>query len=321
MKKEYGGYLPLELPHGQEYFAGFGSDMQRLNCARSAIYAALERCGAQKVRLPWYNCETVQEPLRRLGVPYAFYFLDEELFPQTPPLEENEWLLYVNYFGTAPKELLDRVKTTFGRVIFDNTQAFFASPRMDADSYNVYSCRKFLGVADGAYLIHKDLQARPYPADSSWQRAGYLLKCLDTSTNEAYPDSLRNEDLLAREVREMSALTRRLLAAVDYEEVKRRRRENFLVLHAALADVNGRPVNTEAEAPMIYPLYIEKEGLRAALIGNRVYVPQWWKWMLGKVPEDSVEARLSRWLLPLPVDQRYTPDDMRDLARVMRGCL
>ena len=321
MNREYGGYLPLELPHGQEYFAGFGSDVQRLNCARSAIYAALAQCRAQKVRLPWYNCETVQEPLRRLGVPYEFYFLDEELFPQTPPLEEGEWLLYVDYFGTAPKDLPDRVKKTFGRVIFDNTQAFFAPPRMEEDSYNVYSCRKFLGVADGAYLIHKGLQARPYPADSSWQRAGHLLKCLDTSTNEAYADSLNNEDLLAREVREMSALTRRMLTAVDYAEVKRRRRENFLALHAELAAVNGRAVNADADAPMVYPLYVEKEGLHAALVQNKVYIPQWWKWLLDKVPANSVEARLSRWLLPLPVDQRYTPDDMRDLARLVRGCL
>lgn len=321
MEKEYGGYLPLELPRGREYFAGLGSDVQRLNCARSAIYAALEQCGAAKVWLPWYNCETVQEPLRRLGVPYGLYLLDDELFPQTPPLEENEWLLYVNYFGTAPKELLDRVKTAFDRVIFDNTQAFFAPPRMDGDSYNVYSCRKFLGVADGAYLIHKGLRARAYPADSSWQRAGYLLKCLDTSTNEAYADSLQNEDLLAREVRGMSALTRHMLAAIDYEEIKRRRRENFLALHAELIAVNGRAVNTDAAAPMVYPLYVENDGLRAKLIAKRVYVPQWWKWLLDKVPAGSVEARLSRWLLPLPVDQRYTPEDMRDLARIVRSCL
>lgn len=321
MDREFGGYLPLELPRGQEYFAGLGSDVQRLNCARSAIYSALEQCGAAKVWLPWYNCETVQEPLRRLGVPYEFYFLDEEFFPRCPPLAEGEWLLYVNYFGTAPRALLDRVKQTWDRVIFDNTQAFFAPPRMDGSSYNVYSCRKFLGVADGAYLVHKGMQARAYPSDSSWQRAGYLLKCLDTSTDAAYADSLENEEMLAREVREMSALTQRILSAVDYAAVQRRRRENFLALREALGDINGRPVNAAAGTPMIYPLYVEDDGLRSRLIQNRVYVPQWWKWLLDKVPADSVEAKLSRWLLPLPVDQRYSPGDMRELAQLVRSLL
>ena len=41
-------------------------------------------------------------------------------------------------------------------MIFDNTQAFFSAPRMDADSYNVYSCRKFVGVPDARTLYTRD---------------------------------------------------------------------------------------------------------------------------------------------------------------------
>lgn len=107
----------------------------------------------------------------------------------------RQWLLYVNYFGIASDDLLAEVKRRWPRVIFDNTQAFFSAPRMDADSYNVYSCRKFVGVPDGAYLVHTGLTDGIYPADTSWQHAAFLFRCIDESVNSAYGDSLDNEPL------------------------------------------------------------------------------------------------------------------------------
>ncbi len=41
MQREFGGYLPLELPHGQELHTGAG--VLRLNCGRNTIVAAPRR--------------------------------------------------------------------------------------------------------------------------------------------------------------------------------------------------------------------------------------------------------------------------------------
>ena len=68
---------------------------------------------------------------------------------------------------------------------------------------------------------------------------------------------------------------------------------------------------------MVYPFLCSVDGLRGRLIQNKVYVSQWWKYLLDVLPADSVESRLSRYLLPLPLDQRYTPDDMRELAALV----
>ena len=46
MQREFGGYLPLELPHGQELYTGAG--VLRLNCGRNAIVAAPCATRAQK---------------------------------------------------------------------------------------------------------------------------------------------------------------------------------------------------------------------------------------------------------------------------------
>ena len=48
MQREFGGYLPLELPHGQELYTGAG--VLRLNCGRNAIVAALRDAGARSTR-------------------------------------------------------------------------------------------------------------------------------------------------------------------------------------------------------------------------------------------------------------------------------
>ena len=95
-----------------------------------------------------------------------------------------------------------------------------------------------------------------------------------------------------------------------------RRRANYEALHAALAPHNALDCPAGADA-MIYPFLCRVDGLRGRLIKNKVYVSQWWKYLLELLPADSVEADYSRYLLPLPIDQRYTPDDMRALAALV----
>ena len=99
MQREFGGYLPLELPHGQELYTGAG--VLRLNCGRNAIVAALRDAGAKKVYLPYYNCNTVYDAVTRAGFAVERYPLDAHRLPVCPALGDGEWLLYVNYFGIA----------------------------------------------------------------------------------------------------------------------------------------------------------------------------------------------------------------------------
>lgn len=313
MQREYGGYLPLELPQKQEYF-GRDANVLRLNSGRSAICAALAQARPARVWLPYYNCDSVWQAVMRAGIPAQRYRLGEDWLPQCPPLAEGEWLLYVNYFGTASPQTLQEVKRRWPRLILDCTQAFFCRPLPDADSYSVYSCRKFFGVPDGAYLIHDGLAPADYPPDSSWRSAGFLLRCIDENTNSAYADSMENEKRFEGGIRTMSPLTQRILASIDYEAVRCRRRRNYETLCRRLQPYNGFACPPDADTAMVYPFYCECPALRRRLIEHKVYVSQWWKYLLELLPPDSLEARFSNWLLPLPVDQRYTPADMEELA-------
>lgn len=324
MNREYGGYMPLELREGSEYFDRFPeANTERFNCGRNAIVAAALSIPNVSMCIPFYNCNVVRDTLDEYHIPYRQYYLNDVLEPEIDGLAENEWLLYVNYFGVASDEKLRKIAMTYERVIFDNTQAFFAEPILDGVCFNAYSPRKFVGVCDGSYLIWSGshIVKSDYPVDASWDRAGYLFKSIEMGTNAAYKDNLESKKPLENGIKRMSVLTKKMLKSIDYDFVIEKRIRNYRVLERKLTAINQRPFLLEGSAPFIYPFYFENNEVRKRLVNNRIYVPQWWKYLLDEVWEGSIEAKMCQWLFPLPIDQRYSETDMEEMADIVIRCV
>lgn len=77
----------------------------------------------------------------------------------------------------------------------------------------------------------------------------------------------------------------------------------------------------EGQVPMVYPLLIEREELRHVLKANHIFVGQWWKYLLEEPGPSAFEKRLSRYLLPIQIDQRYGPRELDDTAGVIAEAL
>jgi hypothetical protein len=71
--------------------------------------------------------------------------------------------------------------------------------------------------------------------------------------------------------------------------------------------------------PMAYPFLFSKKGLKEFLIYNKIYVPTYWKEVCSRVDRKSVEYRLTKNLLPLPIDQRYGMEDMKRICSTIKG--
>lgn len=322
MQKEYGGYLPLELAQRGEIFEeNDGTKVLRLNCGRNAIVVAAKGTHAKKIYIPYYNCDVVREALDLNGIPYEYYLLKDDLYPDVSILNEDEWLLYVNYFGNATDGMIDSIAKKYHRVIFDNTQAFFAKPVLYGNCFNVYSPRKFIGVADGAYLVWKnEIEIEDvFPQDVSWDRAAFLFKSIELGTNAAYKDNLNSKQNLGKEIKRMSVLTQKMLASADYERIVKIRRSNLSVVKGKLDSINQFQFKIDGDL-MIYPLLIKNDLLRSELLHKKIYVSQWWKYLIGMVPDDSIEYCFSRWLLPIPIDQRYSEADMLQMTEIILDC-
>lgn len=320
MRKEHktiGGYIELQLPEGSEHYPSF----IKLNTGRNAFEYLLRIKKYSLVYLPYFTCEVMLEPLRRLSIPYRFYRINQDLEPQIDFLmEENACLLYTNYFGIK-QDTVKRLAREVKNLIVDNAQAFFCPPVEGIDTF--YSCRKFFGVPDGAYLYTESNTRLSLESDISVYRFSHLIKSIDLSIETGYHDYLKNNVVLGNNpIKKMSVLSQRILSGVDYEDCRCIRNANFQHLHRSLSAVNKLDIDLRnIDGPMVYPLLIDQSGARKALISKKIFVATYWPNVLEWASEDLFEHYLSKHLLPLPVDHRYRTKDMDHMLEVLGSLL
>lgn len=317
--KEYGGYLPIDLRDTGEYY-GDGYNLIRLNSGRSAIVKAIKDSKEERVWLPWYMCESVRTALDENYIKYNLYYIDKNFMPEDIDYEDNDILIWANYFGLQGDDVISTLIKKYNNIIFDNTQAFYSKPVRA--QFNVYSPRKFFGLPDGAYLIGDRIAQESLQRDISYDTSGFLLTSLEAGTNSKYQESLINEKRIEDSgILGMSILTEKLLCNIDYKLVYDKRRENFQKLAEKLGHFNELDIElSEDNCPMVYPFLYKSETLRSKLVSDHIYVPQWWKWIIGN-GADTFEEYLAKYLIPLPIDQRYGVEDMDHISEFVIKCI
>lgn len=297
-----GGYFSLELPRGEEYH----KDAFRLNTGRNCLEYILRVRGYKKVYIPYYTCEVILEPFKKLSIPYEYYHIDIHFeIRDRFTLKEGEALLYTNYYGLKQRYVEQLAEKTGSRLIVDNTQAFYAKPIPGIDTF--YTCRKFFGVPDGAYLYCDKELDDEIEQDYSYDRMAHLVKRIDLSAEDGFKDFRCVDDGLDNQpIRKMSKLTQRMMQGIDYKAAAEKRRKNYLMLHEALGKANNLDLPLEANAvPMVYPYLAPVKGLREKLIANKVFVACYWPNVLEWAKLDDIDYLLAAQMLPLPIDQRY----------------
>lgn len=309
-----GGYFSLELQFREEYHKG----AIRLNTGRNCLEYIMRARGYKKVYIPYYTCEAVMEPINKLGVRYEFYHIDIHFeIRDRFTLKADEALLYTNYLGLKQRYVERLAEKVGTQLIVDNTQAFYAKPLKDIDTF--YTCRKFFGVADGAYLYTDKLLGDEFVQDESYDRMTHLLKRIDLSAEEGFVDFRKADDGFDNQpIRKMSKLTQRIMLSIDYEAAAKKRRENYLKLYEALGEDNNLVLALDEEAvPMVYPYLAPIKGFREKLIENKVFVARYWPNVLEWTTKDDIEYLLACQMQPLPIDQRYGEEDMNRIIEII----
>lgn len=312
-----GGYFELELPARRELpHAG----LQCFQSARAAFLALLGAGRPTKVWMPRYICNAMLAPLEKVGIQYAWYDLTDklEVGPEVRP-RSGEWLLYVNYFGACGAKvdaLLQRFSPA--QIVLDYSQSFFSPPHKQALA-TIYSPRKFFGVPDGGLLYSQIPISSPDEVDvTSFARTEHLIKRLGDSPEAGYAAYQQAEvSLNDMEPRAMSRLSERILASVDFESVRRIRKENFKLLHALLGDDGSLLAGMDTtDVPLCYPYRSRDAGLRQRLISNRIFVASYWVDALDRLTADKADS-LVRNMFPLPIDHRYGAADMERISAII----
>ena len=308
-KKEYGGFLPLELNLGGKhpYYYDY-SNILSFNTIKAALPLIGKVLGREKILAPYYLCPNVIKELEKSFDNVEFYYLNENLLPRID-CPNGKTIYLVDYFGIMDKAVyeyvVDNPETTF---IIDNAHSFYNRPIMRSNVFNLYSCKKFFGVPDGGYLISDRKFDQVYDKSISSHISNYLIKNLEEGTNSCYQEKKKIDEYINNNYSGISIFAEEILSRIDYDRIKEVRKKNFNIYQQYFGEKNYIKCE-ENSIPYIYPLNVGK-NIKDKLIKEKIYVPTLWSQVLDAGFDNTAEKKMAENTLFLPLDQRYAEEDI-----------
>lgn len=319
-KGSIGGYFSWEFPPMKEFT--LHENAVFVNSCRHALEYVLKNIKyVSKIYIPYYTCDAVLEIIRKIGISYSFYIINENLeIGDFVVLKDNEYILYTNYFGIKDLYVKEIAEHYGSHVIIDNAQALYCPPIAE---YQIYSPRKFMGIPDGGLAI-TSIEKNNFmlPKSFSFDKCKHLLKRIELDPSEGYQNFKDVSRAISSEpLSQMSDISYCILHSVDFDVIKNVRIHNFERLHNALGSINmfSVPNINTFSCPMIYPFRTSNLKLRERLINNQIFVATYWpnvlKWCIS---EKQLEYILVNEIIPLPIDQRYNDKDMDRIINTIK---
>ena len=289
-----------------------------------------------------YLCSAVLQPFQELGIGFDFCRINNrlEIDWDDATRELNTGLysgfLFIRYFGSSvhnapPTGFFDQWPDV--TVVEDLAQALLTPDVGCHGDYAVYSLRKWIGLPDGGAVVPSLRSEVPAVFKSNFDFVVERLSAFELRrlyrdgalrSKEPYLNSFKNAERILDENRGaalgISALSVRILRTTDFRAVAAARRRNFqfLMKHfpaarefAPLPMAWGR-----RDVPIGFPIVCsQRDWVRRELRDKGIYCPIHWKLpkFIQSLPDGRPAMALSRSLLTLPCDQRYTEGDMEYL--------
>lgn len=329
----------LGWPHGP--LAGWPHPARWYMLARHAVRALVQMksAGSPTLWLPSYFCPEVAEYCGGDCRIREYRDLPQWTEPDWNSLqaERNDIVLAVNYFGVRDGGSWKRWRERTACVVLeDHSQDPFSEwARTSIADFAFASVRKTLPVADGAILWSPRSLALPeQPVDGDWSGAAlkmgamiYKMEYLQGAGTDALKRQFRDLQLKGEALMRRSRISAMSPASFAYvadgvpEAWRRQRAGNARLLAGNLRHSDRIhcmfEIWPEGMAPFALPITFsteqERDACQALLQKNRIYCPVHWVCQTS----DSEALALSRTILSLPVDQRYTDRDIDCISRVL----
>lgn len=315
--KEIGGYFELDNYNNPMLHEGAIA----LNCGRNALAYLIEANNIKKIYLPYFLCSSVKEVCKKYNIEIQYYNISADFRPLIDKVDTEAWFYLVNFYGQLNEKILQQYINIIPNVILDNAHNYFAAPFKEIST--IYTCRKYFGVADGAFLYTNNKIKRKLQQDESFERIKFVLGRYERPASEFYKDSVMNNKIFTSEpIKEMSKLTNNLLHGLNYLEIKEKRTKNYNFLFSKLEKENALKLR-RISGPYMYP-FLPKDQKKSAyfrkkLLDNKIYIPTLWPNVLEEVPKEWLEWNYANNILPLPCDQRYGENEMAIMVDIIQG--
>ncbi len=349
--REFGSEYPTILKP-DDYFlhlSDYGNCIY-LRSGREAIsFSAknITRC-SNLVLMPAYCCWSMSAPFVNDGWDIRYYRLNPDLTVDVHYLEEilsncsPDAILVMNYYGISPTdEAVEFVKKNYPQCVviedFSHCPFSFSTIYNSQVDFYIASLRKTLGISDGSIVItRRDIDKTIInPAEDSWAQKRYdaqlgKLKYYYSQDKEI-KESFRNElweaeDLLNHfdSIYAISSMGIHMLEKINAEVISYARKENFMHLLSILKNTEGLtfPDNIENSingVPFSLPVLTDcRDDLQKCLAQKGVYAPVLWPISDEAMIICPVSRKISEKMLSLPIDQRYSYDDMERIGELVK---
>lgn len=263
-------------------------DVIKLNLARNCLKYLIQVYAIRRIYLPYYTCPVVWNSAREENCEVKFYHIDKDFLP-TEKFEENDFILYTNYFGINSKNCKNLAKK-YQNLIVDNSHSFFCKP-LGLASFN--SLRKFFNVQNGAYLFTSKQLGQVFDVDK--------IELQPVSMQEDYEKFLKNELFLdsQKQIKAISPNVEKMMNDIDFEAESIKRVRIFKQYEKVLKNFNNIQLDLNSgDIPYCYPFSPNSEIIKRKLWSENLVLLQLWK----NFPESFIESEFLNDTIALPLD-------------------
>ena len=292
----------------------------------------------KKCYLPAYLCSSILRPFRELKLNVKFYPHSHPLKPEINFDLKDSVVFILDYFGVeslSNSEISELARRNL--VILDIPNSIFNASRFNIKERNIFlvaSLRKVFPIPDGGAVYYKSRsfftntrEATGYEKmlEAMFLKKFYLkiksYKELKDYFFKLYQDYESVKDSGTIAIEKIPEVSLHILGNLSIEEIICRRAQNLKYLYENLSDFflfTYDEVKSPFFAPLVFSSSGERERVRKLLIQHDVYPPVHWE-LPAEVPKSfEYEHHLSKRIISIPIDQRYTERELSVVVRLLK---
>jgi dTDP-4-amino-4,6-dideoxygalactose transaminase len=348
--KEIGSEFSLSVEKGN-YFSKINSLGEKntfLRCGRDAIGLVAELLETQThiILIPSYCCDAMVQPFVSRGWDVEYYPIMDNFSTDIQYLislikrKKPDAVLIMNFFGVSDThQIVDRIRSENSsiQIIEDVTHILFDFDKAYSDKIDYYvgSVRKWMGIVDGGLVVSNKKSILKVKFKESefvtLRREAFKIKQQYNSMSESLiKDRFRRlfldaEKSLNNEVEPLSISveSKKLIDSYNYSLMVKTRKKNARVLIKLLKLIPHirLPYNFDIlleSTPFSVPILVKgRDKLQSELARKGVYLSVLWPLNEKSRKISHFSAELEGSMLSIPVDQRYTPEDMKYICKLL----
>ena len=298
------------------------------------------------ILFPAYCCWSMSAPFEKTGYKVVYYRLNEDLTVDLDYLKElmsrvkADAILTMNYYGSAKTDDAVRLAKENGLVVIEDfSHCTFSLKQIFNPEVDIYvsSIRKSVGVCDGSIILSKEKMPEQYIQEEVKDFADkrfvaqtdkrHYTWSKDQEKKQEFLGTIRECEGIIDEftaVRPISERAKKMLAQVNGEEIAYARRENMKHLWDRL---NGyvrmvpgleRSFEKDGSSPFSLPILVEnRDEVQGKLARRGVYTQWLWPLCDEAMAVCPVSKEMNEKMLSVPIDQRFSWDDIEDIANII----